>query len=1014
MPPLKPLTPAVESAPEDELSRRSLLKLIGAALAGTSLSSCMRGPNERILPYSRAWPEVIPGKLLHYATVVNRGGCATGLVVACYDGRPIKIEGNPDHPASLGATSAMDQAELLELYDPARKRVVERRGAPSTWTELQRFLLDQAAALKADGGARLRLLLEPSPSPLVADLVRRILASFPRARAVSYCAAAQPFAVDGARLAAGAPLQPVFDLAPADVIVCLDSDLLAQGPDALRHARAFAERRAPPRMNRLYAAEPSLSPTGSVADHRLRLKPTEVGALALAMAGELSRTPQGRALAPLQPIAAAAQLSPEAVRFARAAAADLAAHPGASLVAAGEGQPAAVHAVALAMNEALGNRGKTFRLFAPQTALQDAGPLALRDLAEEMRAGAVELLLVTVFNPVYASPGDLDFPSALAKVPHSVYLAAYQDETAARCEWSLPKAHALETWGDARSLTGMPSLAQPLIAPLANGVAESELLAALLGEGHLGAHRLLLDSWARRGGPKGPALEKWLADGIAREPQAPSGAAVDFAAVARAAQSLPLAAPQGLELHLPADRNLFDGRYANNAWLLELPEPATKLTWDNAALVSPATARALSLKTGDLVLLRLGEVSVEAPALVAPGQADDCVSLALGWGQQGAGLAVGRGVGVNAYRLQSWEHPSSQRGLELEKALRRTGSLDGRMELAESARSVSLAIVQGHFSTEGRPIAFAVDSGDFEKKAESLGAQRGELPALYRTFAYPTGHAWGMAIDLSRCTSCSACVVACQAENNSPSVGKAMVLRDREMHWLRVDRYFQGPADDPQTLNVPMACVHCEYAPCEYVCPVNATVHSDEGLNEMVYNRCVGTRYCSNNCPYKVRRFNFFDYNRGLSPTEALAKNPDVTVRARGVMEKCTYCVQRIERARIDSRISGKPIADGQIRTACQQACPTEAIVFGDLNDPGSKLVALKRDPRRFDVLHELGTRPRTSHLARMTNKTPLLEAPQSGTPTGRRPEDAHPRMEAPQSGTPTDWRPQDAHPARE
>jgi Fe-S-cluster-containing dehydrogenase component len=954
----------------DELSRRSLLKLIGASIAGASLSSCMRGPNERILPYSRAWPEATPGKLFHYATVLSRGGWATGLLITRYDGRPIKIEGNPDHPTSLGATSAMDQAELLELYDPARKRSVERRGAAASFRKLLRFLLDQAGAQKGDGGAGLRLLLEPSPSPLRAELVERILAAFPRARAVSYCAAAPPFAAEGARLAMGALAQPVYDLSKADVIVSLDSDLLAQGPDALRHARAFAARRAPPDMNRLYAAEPSLSPTGSLADHRLRLKASEVGALALAIAGELSRLPQGRALAPLQPTSAAVQLKPEAQRFAKAVAADLAAHPRASLVAAGEGQPKEVHALALAVNEALGNRGNSVRLFPGPSAAIEAGPAALSGLVEEMRAGAVQLLLVTAFNPVYASPGDLDFAGALAKVPHSVYLGAYQDETAARCEWSVPKAHALETWGDARTPDGMTSLAQPLIAPLWGGVAESELLSALLGEGQLGAHRLLLESWARRGGPTGPAFEKWLADGVLPQTQPPSTAPVDYAAVARAVRALPLAAPPGLELHLFADRNLFDGRYGNNAWLLELPEPATKLAWDNAALVSPATARELSVTTGDIIHLRAPSGAVDVPVLVAPGQADGCLSLALGWGQEGPGLAVGRTVGVNAYRLQRWEHPSFESGLEVVRAL----------------RSTPLAVVQGSFSLEDRPIAFALDVRELPKRTDELSARRGPLPALYRPFDDGVGHAWAMTIDLSRCTSCSACMVACQAENNSPAVGKEMVLRGRAMHWLQIDRYFLGPIENPQTLNAPMACVHCEYAPCEYVCPVNATVHSDEGLNEMIYNRCVGTRYCSNNCPYKVRRFNFFNYNRDLSPAEALAKNPDVTVRARGVMEKCTYCVQRIERARIESRISGKPITDGQILTACQQACPTEAIVFGDLNDPASKVARFKRDPRRFDVLHEVGTRPRTSHLARMTNMNPEVEAPRSGNPAGRRP----------------------------
>jgi molybdopterin-containing oxidoreductase family iron-sulfur binding subunit len=982
---LRPVDSARARSPEfppgadelDELSRRSFLKFLGASAAGVALSSCLRSPNEKILPYSRAWPDTAPGRLLHYASVLGRGGHATGVLVTSYDGRPIKIEGNPDHPASLGATTAIDQAELNQLYDPARKSLFLQQGAAQSWPTFQRWMLARATSLEADGGARLRLLLEPSPSPLLAELRARILGAFPRARIFSYCAAAPSSNLDGVRLATGARLEPSYDLSKAEVIVLLDSDLLAQGPDCLRHARAFASHRAPPHMNRLYVAEPSLSPTGSLADHRLRLKTCEIGALALAIAGELSRRPEGRALSPLQPLAAGVQLPAKALRFARVAAADLATHPGASLVVAGEHQSAAVHALALAMNQALGNRGKVLRLFPEQQLAAEAGLVALRALVQEMRAGAVDTLLVTAFNPAYASPADLGFAGALERVAHPVYLGAYQDETAALSEWSLPRAHALETWGDARTLDGMASIAQPLIAPLFNGIAESELLASLLGEGDRGAHKLLTESWARRGGPVGPAFEKWLADGVLPEPNrsaegrsssgplvrgpepaAPSNARVDFAAVVQAARALPLAARPGIELHLPADRKLYDGRYANNAWLLELPEPTTKLTWDNAALVSVATARKLALEQGEIVQLRARAGTLLAPVLIAPGQADDCVSVALGWGQRGEGLTVGQGVGANAFLLQHSGNPYFQEGLEVEK----------------TGRSTQLALTQEHWKLEGRPIAFALDARDLEKAQTRIAAQRGELPKLYEPFTYREGHAWGMAIDLSRCTGCSACMVACQAENNIPAVGKAMILRGREMYWLRVDRYFTGEPDDPETLNEPMACVHCEYAPCEYVCPVNATVHSDEGLNEMVYNRCIGTRYCSNNCPYKVRRFNFFNWNKDLSKSEQMAKNPDVTVRSRGVMEKCSYCVQRIERARIDSRIAGGAIKDGRVITACQQACPTEAIAFGDLNDPDSKVVQLKRDARSFEVLHDLGTRPRTSHLARLTNKNPALD----------------------------------------
>ncbi|MGC4117759.1 MAG: 4Fe-4S dicluster domain-containing protein [Myxococcales bacterium] len=649
-------------------------------------------------------------------------------------------------------------------------------------------------------------------------------------------------------------------------------------------------------------------------------------------------------------------------------AADLASRPGQAVVVAGPALPPVLHALTHAMNWALRAFDSTVRFTPPLLPASTAADASLRSLADELRSGAVDTLLVSAHDPAFTAPADLGFAQALPKVPHAVYHGLYEDETARACEWFVPAAHPFESWGDARAADGTASLVQPLIAPLFGGVTEAEVLASFLGESDLGAFTLLRRFWQGREGP-GAALEarweRWLADGVipgtASQPLTLEPDLTAMAGAVRALPKLASAAPSRLELSFASDHKTDAGRLANLPRVQELPEPITKLAWGSAVLVSPATAQQLGVKDEDVLRLRRAGHSIDAPVLVSPGHADGCATLWLGQGRRAPALTVASTVGVDAFPLRTsdalWSAPD--------------------VVIAKAAGKHELASTQAHFRLEGRPHAPSARRDELERDPKRFEEHRSELPTLFAPWPYP-GHQWAMAIDLGRCTGCEACVLACVTENNIPAVGFAHVRNHRQMQWLRVDRYYlepekKGGSAPPRTINQPMACQHCRYAPCEYVCPVNATVHSDEGLNEQVYNRCVGTRYCSNNCPYKVRRFNFLDWNYRLAEPAALKMNPDVTVRSRGVMEKCTYCVQRIERARIDARREGRDLKDGEVVSACAQACPTEAIVFGDLADPASRVRRLHESAQTTFALHELGTRPRTAYLARIENPNPEL-----------------------------------------
>ncbi len=945
------------------LGRRRFISLMGASLALGGLVGCRR-PEETIVPYTRAPEEVIPGRPLYFATALPMMGTAFGLIVESHEGRPTKIEGNPRHPESLGATSAFLQASVLDLYDPDRSDSPHEGAEKRTWDEAAALLRKVGEEAKSNKGRTLAILTEAHRSPTLAALLAELTRALPEARIVRYEPFGRDEAREGARVAFGRPLETVLDLAKAKIIVSLDADLLSFEGSPLKQARGFAagrdvEARGAAGMSRFYAVESAFSITGAAADHRLRLASRLVPRFAFALARELSK--QGVDLGELgAALAATAARDERAERLVKAIAVDLAAHRGEGLLVAGRGQPAAVHAVVQALNVALGNVGKTLRHVVPFDT-GSSGPAKMVEFATAMRSGEVETLVILGGNPAYDAPADCHFADALGKVKRSIHLATHRDDTGARATWHLNRAHALESWGDVRSEEGTASIIQPLIAPIFGGRTEHEVVDLLLGRGRK-AHELVRATWqhglAALDFDKG--FRRALHDGLWAESASPSEDARPLLGdIAKAVRALPAPA-EGLEITFHPDPHVYDGRFANNGWLQELPCPMHKLTWGNAAAISPSMAREHGLSDGDIVLLAAAGAEIRIPVLIAPGQAEGSIALTVGYGRGHVGR-VGAGVGVDVQPLRASTAFNTVIGVTLKK----------------TGEHAALARTQEHFAMEGRNLAREGTAEEFTKdpKFAKEAPEHPPLLSLWKEHSYE-GQAWGLNIDLNTCIGCNACVTACQAENNVPIVGAEGVAGSREMHWIRIDRYFTGEeASEPASIAQPTLCSHCENAPCEQVCPVGATTHSPEGLNDMAYNRCIGTRYCANNCPFKVRRFNFLDYTSTITEIGKMQINPDVTVRSRGVMEKCTFCVQRINHAKIDAKKDGKPhVADGAIVTACQQACPTQAIRFGDLNDKGSKVAKRLESPRMYRLLEELNIKPRVSYLARIKNPNPALE----------------------------------------
>ena len=963
-----------QAAELGNVDRRRFLQLSGASLGLAGLAACAKQPPEKVVAYVRQPEDIVPGKPMFFATAVNRTGFAQPVLAESHMGRPTKLEGNPEHPASRGGTDALTQADTLNLYDPDRNQSIYHLGQIRTWDAFLAQAEGLRGALTATEGEGLAVVTGAVTSPTLNRLLGELQAELPKAKRYTH----EPLAGHeeaGIEQATGSRGQLSYDFKKADVVLAVDSNFTDEGPNAVRYAKDFATRRKAhdvdqaSSMSRLYSVESMPHGVSVVADHRLAVKPSEMGKFLLAVAAKLG-------------VAGASAPAGGDERWSAwvdEVAADLQAHAGSSAVIVGPYLDADTHALALAVNDALGNIGQTVHL---QDSLVGEG-FGSDELVADLDGGKIStLVLLNGVNPVYDSPADVDFAAAMQKATVRIYNGPFIDETAELCQWQIPESHCLESWGDLMSGDGVATLVQPIVNPLYLSKTSVEVVAALLGRGTETSEALVQETWSgwhetdgAAAGANADFTKFWrrsLHDGFVLGTEAVAKvASIDGSAAAAALAS---AQTSDVEILFRPDPSVLDGRYANNAWMQECPKPITKLTWDNALLMSPATAEAKvgkDLLPGNeqrdkapLVTLDVGGNTLDVAVWVVPGMADDTFALHLGYGRTTCGaVAAGTGFDANAVRTSAnlWHAAGPS--------------------VAPTGEKYLIACTQDHHSTEGREPVRSTNVQTYEAHPDSplnihhhFDVTKTLMPG--DDFPY-NSYRWGMAIDLTSCTGCNACLVACVSENNIPAIGKDQVRKGREMHWIRVDRYFAG--DDPnnvdEILSQPVPCMQCEQAPCEVVCPVAATVHSDEGLNDMVYNRCVGTRYCSNNCPYKVRRFNFLLYQDFDTPQLKLGRNPDVTVRSRGVMEKCTYCVQRINGARIEAHRQGKRIQEGDVVTACQQACPSDAIYFGDLSDPESAVSKAKHSAIDYSLLEELGTRPRTTYLGRVRNPNPQLWA---------------------------------------
>jgi molybdopterin-containing oxidoreductase family iron-sulfur binding subunit len=962
----------------DGFSRRGFLGIMGSAVL---LASCdfARRPVQKILPYSKQPEDIVPGIPLFYASAMPYQGSLTGLVVENHEGRPTKVEGNDLHPGSRGGTSIYNQASVLGMYDPDRSKKVLRKGTEATMDDFVAF----AAEYFADTSKNIAFISEATSSPTLLRVKKNALNKFNNATWVTYEAFGEDNALAGTELAFGRRLRAYYDYSKADVVVSLDDDMMSGNhPNSVEYAKQLSSRRkvtsTNDSMSRIYAVENGFTLTGSYADHRLRLKASEIEAFAYALAGELAKSISG--LGAFSNANNAYSDHP----WISALADDLLNNRGTSAVSVGFEHSANAHAIVAAINKALGNDGKTVSyLEVPH--LDEQRKEAFANVVADMKAGSIDAVVMIGTNPSYTAQ-NVDFNAALENVEEVIHLSDYVNETSKNASWHVNRAHYLETWGDGHSFGGARSIIQPQIQPLYDGVNEIEFLNIIVNGELENAFDLVQDTFK---GYFGSSFDtQWtnlLHDGI--EPN------TSFrSANVRLNNSFSPATPStgsisGIEVVIRQDGTLNDGRYANIAWLQELPDPMTKITWDNVALMSAGTAKKLGVENEDVVEIKANGTTIKIAAWIQPGHADDSITLTVGYGRDGIGRVANRYIdfttgGVDTYPMLD------------------ANSLFSEATVSKTGDTYEIACVQDHHSLEGRDMyrmatleeyksnpdfASFADVHTYPVPGMKEAAELGEdAPiSLFDEQTYPDSEPqWGMAIDLNSCFGCGVCVIACQSENNIPVIGKKEVNRGREMHWIRTDRYYVGEDENaPHAVHQPVPCMHCELAPCEQVCPVAATTHSDDGMNQMTYNRCIGTRYCANNCPYKVRRFNFFNFPKEFLITGdepdiiQMAMNPEVTVRFRGVMEKCTYCVQRVNRAKIEAKIetgSPKP-ADGAVKTACQQACPADAIYFGDLTDDNSEVAKMKRNTRNYQMLEELNTRPRTSYMAKLRNPNPAL-----------------------------------------
>ncbi len=957
---------ALNTSSDRGVDRRDFMKLMGASVAMAGLAACAP-PAEQIVPYVNQPESLVPGKPLFFASAMPLGGVATGVLVESHMNRPTKIEGNPQHPTSLGASDAIMQASVLGLYDPDRSQVVRKLGDTVTWGDFIAALQPARTAAETNG-AGLRILTQTVTSPTLGAQLQALLAQYPGMKWHQWEAVTGDNVREGGRLAFGSYVHTHYDFTKASVVVSLGSDFLGEGPGHLRYARDFMSRRrirnGVKSMNRLYAIEGSMSNTGSVADHRVAVKPSQIEDFARQILAGQSNHPVISTLI-----------------------SDLQANRGTSVVIAGDEQPPAVHALAHAINTQLGNIGATVLITDPIEVAPVNQLASLTELVADMNAGRVNALIMLGGNPVFDAPADLQFGKALEKVPFRAHHSLYYDETSLLSHWHVPDTHWLEAWGDARGHEGTISIIQPLIAPLYNGRSAHEVVGALIGGLDQTPYQTVRNYWFSKGATE-DTWRRWLHDGVMPNSALPLKGGTATAPPPTANRQPPT---EDIELELRHDPTIYDGRFANNSWLQELPKPQTKITWDNVLIVGPKTAEKIGFDADDRAELfndkrtRFAEltyrgVTMRLPVWVVPGYAEDVATVYFGYGRRAGGaVATEKGKGFDTYPLRFAD------------ALH--GGPGAKIAIDRAAKTYPVACTQEHQSIDPKDVGergiirSATFAGYLQNPKFAVDPHHGSDVAghgdlsMYPHWDYSKNHAWAMVIDTSVCTGCNGCVAACQAENNIATVGKEEVVREREMHWLRIDRYYRGDVESPEVFHQPVPCMQCELAPCEPVCPVEATSHSDDGLNDMTYNRCVGTRYCSNNCPYKVRRFNFFQYADYETPALKPMRNPDVTVRTRGVMEKCTYCVQRINHAKIEAGKENRRVRDGEVVTACQQACPTQAIVFGDMNDPQSEVAQLKTQHHHYALLEELQTRPRTTYLGNVRNPHPdLAPVPEADT----------------------------------
>lgn len=942
---------------DSALSRRNFLRLAAVSVVLAGATACTKQPVHKILPYVKQPEEMVFGKPLYYATTMPMGGYGIPVIAKNREGHPIKLDGNPDHPASRGRSDIWIQASILDLYDPDRTQSVMNMGEVSDWSRVIALVNELGNEHRADQGEGLRFLSESITSPTLVGQLEQLLKRFPKARLCQFDAICRDNVLEGAKLAFGEMVETHYQFDKAQVILSLDADFLYTHPDRLRYTRDFTDGRrvsdGKKEMNRLYAIESTPTITGSMAEHRLPVESSKVGELA----AEIVRLIQGGSEQDANALHA---------KWITALVADLKKHRGESVVVAGDWQPPQVHAMAHWLNHQLGNDGKTVK-YAKPAVFQPGNQIEeLKRLSHELESGSVKTLFILGGNPVYNAPSDFKFDEVLQKAKRSIYIGVDNNETAGLCTWVIPQAHYLESWGDARSFDGTVSIQQPLIAPVYGGKTVYELFGILFQQQPIRAdYEVVRGHWQKQKRWGNGFEEGWrrtLNDG--------------FMADTREGEQHPnlrwtpeqVRSDHGdetqLEVVFRPDPSVWDGSFANNGWLQECAKPLSKIVWGNAVLVSAQVAQRNQLNNGDIVEVAIGHDKVEGPVWIMPGQAERTITLQLGYGRQHVGR-VGKDVGFDAYPLRKSDELWARKGAKITKLA------------STSLLNIVSTQPHHHLHSPDREVYRQGTLADFVKNPDFIKTSVEPITpdkTLYEPKLYPyDGYKWGMSIDLTTCIGCNACMIACNIENNVPVVGKEQVLRQREMYWIRIDSYFKGPIENPEYNYMPVPCMHCEHAPCELVCPVEAAVHDHEGLNLQVYNRCVGTRFCSNNCPYKVRRFNFLRYSPYDVSWMEPRYNPEVTVRWRGVMEKCTYCVQRIAAGRITAEKENRRIRDGEVRTACQEACPADAIVFGDLNDPDSKIARLKQHKLDYSMLGLLNTRPRTTYMAKLKNPNPEM-----------------------------------------